>query len=66
MEKKNIIRIKEQNPNQKKNDEKKMKIPSYLLNLNHHKPYKGPDGYLHCGSCRRRYEPGHICERPCK
>ena len=64
MEKKNIIRIKEQNPNQKKNDEKKMKIPSYLLN--HHKPYKGPDGYLHCWSCRRRYEPGHICERPCK
>ena len=65
MEKKNIIRIKEQNPNQKKNGEKKMKIPSYLQS-NHHKPYKGPDGYLHCWSCRRRYEPGHICERPCK
>ena len=30
------------------------------------KPYKGPDGYLHCTYCKRRYEPGHLCNRPYK
>ena len=33
---------------------------------NYGKPYKGPDGYLHCVGCRMRYEPGHKCTREYK
>ena len=62
MEKKNLIRKKEQETGEKKvdkkNNEKKKPsdTPDYL------KPYyMGPDGYLHCKGCRRRYELGHNC-----
>ena len=30
------------------------------------KPKMGSDGYLHCAYCRRRYEPGHRCNKPYK
>ena len=30
------------------------------------KPYMGSDGHLHCTYCRRRYEPGHRCNKPYK
>ena len=30
------------------------------------KPYKGPDGYLHCSYCKRKYEQGHRCEKKYK
>ena len=63
MEKKNIIRKKEQETGEKKVDKKKnnekknLSDDPYFL-----KPYyMGPDGYLHCKGCRRRYELGHNC-----
>ena len=40
------------------------KIAWYINN--HNKPYTGADGYLHCSHCRRRYEPGHKCEKEYK
>ena len=53
---------KEKKPiNVKQTNEKKI---GYLNNIC--KPYKGSDGYLHCAYCRRRYEPGHLCDRECK
>ena len=30
------------------------------------KPQMGSEGYLHCAYCRRRYEPGHRCNKPYK
>ena len=41
-----------------KNNGKKI---GYLNNMI--KPYMCFDGYLHCSYCRRRYEPGHLCEQ---
>ena len=36
---------------------------SELYDINNLKnPYMGFDGYMHCASCRRRYEQGHRCE----
>ena len=29
-------------------------------------PRMGADGYLHCAYCKRRYEPGHRCNRQYK
>ena len=70
MEKKNIIKKKEQLTDEQKtnvrkniNDILSKNLPN--INLKYHPPYMGPDGYLHCACCKRRYEPGHKCERPC-
>ena len=63
MEKKNIKRI-VQGTTKKKADEKKTNEKKNHTHINNHfTSYKGPDGYLHCNHCRRRYEPGHKCER---
>lgn len=67
MEKKNSNKNKEQVKKGIENAQKKpkVKLPQGYQNgpLG---PYKGSDGYLHCTYCRRRYEPGHRCNKPYK
>ena len=52
-------------PNKEKQKQNKVKNKIGYIN-NIIKPYKGPDGYLHCSYCKRRYEPGHRCEKEYK
>ena len=57
------------NPNKEKQKENKPKkkldfYQIYDKSTPYYKPYMGPDGYLHCPGCKRRYEPPHLCERP--
>ena len=53
-------------PNNNKVNEKKPKLkPKGYIN-DFVKPRMGADGYLHCAYCRRRYEPGHRCDKQYK
>ena len=61
MDKKNLNIIRKKEPNKEKEEQKKEQKKS--VHNDHFKPYKAFDGYMHCNHCRRRYEPGHVCER---
>ena len=52
-------------PNKEKQKQSKIKKPTGYTN-GPCKPYKGPDGYLHWAYCKRRYEPGHLYNKPYK
>jgi len=58
----NIIRqMDKKEPNKEK--EKQTKEQKKPVHKNDHfRPYMCYDGYMHCNHCRRRWEPGHVCE----
>ena len=59
MDKKNLNYIRIIDPDKEKENQTKEQVHKN----EHFKLYKGPDGYMHCNHCRRRAEPGHVCER---
>ena len=64
MDKNNHKNNKEKKQANEKQTNQKQKQTGYINNIV--KPRIGADGYLHCAYCRRRYEPGHRCDREYK